>query len=911
VLHGRTTECAALDRVLVEARAGRSQVLVLRGEPGIGKTALLEYLAARAVGCRVIRAAGIESEMELTFAGLHQLCGPLLDRLEHLPGPQAGALATAFGLDTGDPPDRFLVGLAVLGLLSEVAEDDPVVCIVDDAHWLDQASAQMLGFAARRLLAERVALVCAARAGIGDDVLAGCPELSIEGLREDAVRALLTDSVRVPLDAAIRQQVITESHGNPLALIELPRTWGTVELAGGFGLPEGAPVAGKIEHSYVQRLDLLPLETRLLVLTAAAEPLGDRAVFRRAAENLGLNLSAVGAAEHAGLLHLGAHVEFSHPLVRAAAYRSATTNDRYRVHQALADATDASTDPDRRAWHLARATPGLDETVAAELERSAGRAQARGGIAAAAAFLRRSVELTIDPTRRAERALAAAEASLEAGAFDAALAMLGMVEAPSLDELMRARVHLLTGRVASASSFGSAAAELMKAAREIEPLDVDLARQTYLDAWGAALAAGELASAGTLRDVSRAAHSAPPPAHEPSSSDLVLDGLALLVTEGFGASAPTLRKAVRAFRDDDVAVLRWGAVAATAAAALWDIEGFAAILTRQSQLARDAGALAVLATALHGAGIVVSWTGDFRKAASLTAEADAVSGAAGIRISPYGAMLLAALRGRETEAAALVEATVDAAGNSGEGLGIQYAHWAFAILSNGLGRYDDALAAARKASDDTPELFVSDWALAELVEAGIRAGDAGLAAEAAERLDAATSPSGADWALGVAARARALTSEGEAAEASYLDAIARLRRTPLRPEVARAHLLYGEWLRRGSRRVDAREQLRTAHGLFVGIGMEAFAERARRELLATGETVRKRSPELRDELTPQEEQIARLARDDLTNSEIAAQLFLSRRTVEWHLHNAFIKLGITSRKELRQALRSEQDLIPA
>jgi DNA-binding CsgD family transcriptional regulator/tetratricopeptide (TPR) repeat protein len=589
---------------------------------------------------------------------------------------------------------------------------------------------------------------------------------------------------------------------------------------------------------------------------------------------------------------------------------SAPTSDRRRVHQALAEASDASTDPDRRAWHLARATPGLDENVAAELERSAGRARARGGVAAAAAFLRRSVELTIDPTRRAERALAAAEASLEAGAFDAARAMLERVETPALDELMRARVHLLTGRIASASSYGSAAAELMKAAREIEPLDVDLARQTYLDAWGAALAAGEIAGAGTLRDVSRAARSAPPPAHEPSSSDLVLDGLALLVTEGLAASAPTLRRAVRAFREDD-AVLRWGAVAATAAAALWDMEGFEAVLTRQLQLARDAGALAVLATALQGTGIVVSWIGDLRKAASLAAEADAVSGAAGIRISPYGGMLLAALRGRETEASVLLEATVDGAGDSGEGLGIQYARWARAILCNGLGRYDDALAAAREASEDTPELFVSDWALAELVEAGVRTGNAGLAAEAAERLDAATSPSGADWARGVAARARALTSEGEAAEASYLDAIARLRRTPLRPELARAQLLYGEWLRRESRRVDAREQLRTAHGMFVGIGMEAFAERARRELLATGETVRKRSPEVRDELTPQEEQIARLARDGLTNPEIAAQLFLSRRTVEWHLHNAFIKLGITSRKGLSEALRAERALIPA
>jgi DNA-binding CsgD family transcriptional regulator/tetratricopeptide (TPR) repeat protein len=911
MLYGRTAECATLDRLLLDAKRGRSQVLALRGEPGIGKTALLEYLAERAAGCRVIRAAGVESEMELTLAGLHQLCAPLLDGLGHLPAPQATALATAFGLDTADPADRFLVGLAVLSLLSEAAEDAPVVCVVDDAQWLDQASAQMIGFVARRLLAERIAFVCAARSGIGDEVLAGWPELSVRGLGDDAARALLLEGMRGPVDAAVSQQIITESHGNPLALLELPRTWTAGELGGGFGLLDSSPLAGRIEQSYAQRLLLLPAETRLLVLAAAAEPLGDLPLLQGAAETLGLDMTAAGAAEDAGLLHVGAHVEFSHPLVRSAAYRSASTSDRHRVHQALADATDAGTDPDRRAWHRARATSGPDEHVAAELERSAGRAQARGGVATAAAFLRRSVELTLDPTRRAERALAAAQASLEAGAFEAARATLATVEAWALDELTRARVHLLAGRIASASSFGSAAEQLLRAAQELEPLDVERARETYLDAWGAALAAGALAPHGTLRDISRAARRAPPPGHEPYPSDLLLDGLAQLVTDGLAEAAPALRAAVSAFRHDE-RVLQWGAMAATGAAALWDMEGFHLVLTRQLQLARDAGALSVLATALQGAGIVVTWTGDFRKAASLTAEADAVCTATGIRISPYGGMLLHALRGREAEAPILFETTVRDATASGEGLGIQYAHWATAILCNGLGRYEEALVAAQQASDDAPELFVSHWALAELVEAAVRSQHDGLAAEAAQRLIDATSPSGADWGLGVAARARALTDEGEAAQASYLEAIARLRRTPLRPELGRAHLLYGEWLRRESRRIEAREQLRTAHDMFVAIGMEAFAERARRELLATGETARKRNPEMRDELTPQEEQIARLARDGLSNPAIGAQLYLSRRTVEWHLHNVFIKLGITSRKGLHAALRDSADeLIPA
>jgi DNA-binding CsgD family transcriptional regulator len=707
--------------------------------------------------------------------------------------------------------------------------------------------------------------------------------------------------VHGPLDAAVCEQIITESHGNPLALLELPRTWNVAELAGGFGLPGSRPVAGKIEQSYAGRLDVLPPEARLLVVAAAAEPLGDVVLLHRAAVTLGVDVGAVEPAVDAGLIHVGARVEFAHPLVRAAAYRTATAENRQRVHRALADATDVETDPDRRAWHCAHATADPDESVASELERSAARAQARGGAAAAAAFLQRAVTLTVGPARRAERALAAAEASLQAGAFDAALEALGTAEAGPLDELQRARGHLLRGRIASASSFGSAAAELLTAGRELEPLDVDLARATYLEAWGTALAAGELATRGTLRDVSEIGRGASPPAHEPFPSDHLLDGLTQLVTDGLAAAAPTLRRAVGAFRDDE-SVLQWGAMAATAAAALWDMEAFEAVITRQLQLAREAGALALLATALQGAGIVVSWSGDFGRAASLVAEADAVTGATGVRISPYGGMLLAAYRGRETEASALLRTTIEDATASGEGLGAQYAHWATAILYNGLGRHDEALIAARRASKDTPELFVADWALVEEVEAGSRTGDGTLAAEAAERLADATSGSDADWGLGVAARSRALASEGDAAEALYVEAIDRLGRTQLRPEVARAHLLYGEWLRREGRRADARDQLRTAHDLLAAIGMEAFASRARKELVALGEKVRKRSAETRERLTPQEEQIARLARDGLSNPEIGAMLYLSPRTVEWHLRKVFVKLGVNSRNDLRNFL---------
>lgn len=900
-LLGRRAESEALDELLTDVLAGTSRVAVLRGEAGVGKSALLGYVSDRVSGWLVATAVAVESEMELAYSGLHQLCGPMLDHLDRLPVPQRDALATVFGRKTGPAPDRFLVALATLTLFAEAAERQPLICIVDDAQWLDQASAQIIGFVGRRLHAERVALLCAARTGSGDNVLAGLPELSVGGLGDSDARALLLDNVYGPLDAAVCDQIITESHGNPLALLELPRTWNATDLAGRFGLPGSPPVVGKIEQSYGRRLELLPSQTRLLVIAAAAEPLGDPVLLLRAAEILGVDIAAADPAVDAGLLTLGARVEFAHPLVRSAAYRSAAVEDRHRVHQALADATDAEIDPDRRAWHRARATPGPDEEVAVELERSAGRAQARGGVAAGAAFLQRAVALTADPAQRAERALAAAQASIQAGEFEAALRLVATAETGALDEFQRVGVDLLRARIASASSFGSAASQLLKAARQLESLDAGMARETYLEAWGTALAAGELASAGTLRDVSLAARSAPPPPQEPQSSDLLLDGLAQLMTEGLEAAAPTLRKAVSAFRDDET-VLQWGAMASTAAAALWDMEGFRAVITRQVQLARDTGALALLGTALQGAGIVATWSSDFREAASVVVEAEAVTGATGIRIAPYGGMLLAAYRGRDDEASALLKSAIHASASSDEGLGVQYARWTSAILSNGLGRYEEALAAARQASDDTPELFVSHWALAELVEASVRTGNDGLAAEAVDRLVDAASGSDSDWGLGIAVRSQALASEGDASEELYVEAIERLSRTPVRPELARAHLLYGEWLRRESRRVDAREQLRIAHEMLDAIGMEAFAERARRELLATGERARKRSDETRDQLTPQEEQIARLAREGLSNPEIGAQLFISARTVEWHLHKVFAKFGISSRKQLRTVL---------
>ncbi|HEX2086197.1 MAG TPA: LuxR C-terminal-related transcriptional regulator, partial [Solirubrobacteraceae bacterium] len=812
------------------------------------------------------------------------------------------------GVSSGEPPDRFLVALAALTLVAEVAAEQPLLCVVDDAQWLDRVSAQILGFVARRLLAESVALVFAVRSPADQRELAGLPELQLEGLPDEDARALLATVIPGRIDERVAARIVAETRGNPLALLELPRGLSAAELAGGFAVPQPGPLSGRIEESFLRRLKELPDDTRLLLLVAAADPLGDPALMWGAATRLGIGGTALEPAAQAGMLDVGARVRFRHPLVRSAVYRSASPLDRQLVHQALADETDAELEPERHVWHRAQATHGPDDDVAAELERSAGRAQARGGLAAAAAFLARAADLTREPGRRVERLLAAAEAHLHAGAFDAALALLATAQAGRLDELARARVDLLQAAVAYAQNRdGDAPPLLLRAARTLEPLDVRLARDTYLEAWGAALFAGRLATGGGLLEVSQAVAGAPPAADAPRPSDLLLDGFALVFTEGRAAASPVLQRATSGFAGSEASaeeVLRWGWLATAGAVYVWDFDTCLAIATRGAELARDSGALEVLAVSVNVLGQAVALSGDFSTAALLIAEADAVREATGTRVGPYGELVLAALRGREADASELIRATIADATAGGQGNAVQYAYWANAVVMNGLGRYEQALAAAIEASEDVPELFVSMWALSELVEAASRLGEVESAARALERLDEHTRGSDADWALGMQARGGALLAEGAAAERLYREAIDRLGRTRLRPELARAHLLFGEWLRRTGRRVEAREQLRDAHESFVAMSADAFAERARGELLATGEKVRSRRDDARDELTPQEERIARLARDGLTNPEIGAQLFLSPRTVEWHLNKVFTKLGISSRRALHDALPS-------
>jgi DNA-binding CsgD family transcriptional regulator len=904
---GRARERKALDDLLGRVRAGESAVLVIRGEAGIGKTALMHYCARQASGCRLVHIGGVEFEMELPFAALHQLCGPMLSGRGALPEPQQSALRVAFGLAAEPAPDRFVVGLAVLSLLAENAAARPLVCLVDDAQWLDDASSQVLGFVARRLLAEPIGLLFAVREAAGERLFPGLPALTVEGLTDEDARALLTAVVPGHVDQRVRDRIVAETRGNPLGLLELAAAMSEAELAGGFAGPPTASLPSRLEHHYLQRVQALPEPTQQLMLLAAADPTGDATLLWCAAPTLGLGRDAAAAADADQLLQIGSHVRFRHPLVRSAAYTAGSPEDRRAAHLTLAEATDAQTDPERRVWHLAAAATGPDEEVAAALEQAAVRTQARAGLAAAAAFLQRSVALTAEPARRAERALAAALANLHAGAFGAALGLLDQAEADAADDLQRARAEQLRGQVEWASVAGrDAPVLLLQAARRLEPLDAGLARETYLYAWVASSLAGPLARpGGLLLEVSRAARAAPPPAEAPRPCDLLLDGLTRMVTQGHAAAEPTLRRAVNAFLGGQVSReewLQWGILAQMATMALWDFDSWAAVSTRHVELARTSGALAPLSIALNGRGQVATHCGDFAKAASLAAEKDVVNEVTGIRLASICDLLLAGYRGRPQEATSLFTAATEDSIARGEGGAVQLASWAAAVLHNGLGHYAEALAAAEPVTEENYQPLATQLVLPELIEAAVRTGRTGIAREALDRLSAMTTIEGSDWAKGLEARSRALVSEGREAERCYAEAVERLGGTPLRPELARAHLVYGEWLRRENRRLDARQQLHAAYHLLDAIGAEAFAERARRELLATGEKVRKREVDTYSQLTPQEEHIVRLARDGRTNPEIAAELFISTRTVEWHLRKVFAKLGIASRRDLHNTV---------
>ena len=902
-LVGRQREREALDRLLEAARGGRGAVLVVHGEPGVGKTALLEYAREAGQEFRVVQTIGVEGEMELPFAALQQLCSPILELMKRLPMPQRDALAVAFGVSAGEAPNPFLVGLAVLGLLSEAAEEQPLLCVVDDAQWLDRASARALAFLARRLLAEKIALVFAAREP--GDVLAGLPELHVLSLGRRDARTLLESALPARLDEHVLDRIVAETRGNPLALLELPRGLTPTQLAGGFGLPVAVPLSASIEESFTRRLANLPGDARRLLLVAAADPVGDPALVWRAAQRLGIPESVAETVEAQGLLELGTRVVFRHPLVRSAVYRAAGLKERRAVHRALAEATDPQIDPDRRAWHRAQATSMPDEDVAAELERSAGRAQARGGLAAVAAFLERAAALTPESTHRPQRLLAAAGAKRDAGDLEAALGLLTGVEAGVLDELGEARVDLLRARIALEQRRGGDAGRLfLSTASRLEPLDAQLARETYLEALAGAMTSDVEVVGGALA-VAAAARAAPPGTVPPRTVDVLLDAFAIRLTDGYAAAAPTLARALELLLAMDVSnedVGRWlslssGRNSNIVALEMWDDEALYLLAARQVQAARDTGALVHLQFALSFLARSQMLAGELSAATLMIDESRLIAEATGTPPLVNAPMILAAWRGHEPQASELIEAS------SAEAATRRWTsnNYARSVLYNGLGRHDDARDAAWEAFQPDP-IGYGSWLLPELAEAASRTADRALLEFALEWLSERTRVISSGWASGMQARVRALLSEGDDAESLYRDSIVHLSGNRVRLELARTHLLYGEWLRRERRRLDARTHLRSALEAFTSMGAEAFARRAERELLATGERARKRTVDTLDQLTPQETQISRLAANGDTNREIAAQLFISPSTVEYHLRKAFRKLDVKSRTQLANRL---------
>jgi DNA-binding CsgD family transcriptional regulator len=907
VLVGRRSECDTLDALLAGARAGQSQVLVLRGEAGIGKTALLDYLEAKAIGCRIARSAGAEAEMELAHAGLHQLCGPFLDRLDRLPGPQRVALSTAFGLINGEAPDRFLVGLAVLDLLADRAEEQPLICLIDDAQWLDRVSSQTIAFVARRLVAERIVLAIVVREPSEERDFVGVAELTINGVTNADAGRLLDSVVKGPLDPRVRERIIAETQGNPLALLELPLAWTTAELADGFEEPGPVPLASRIEQGFIRRLSSLPEDSKRLLVTAAAEPLGDATLLWRAADVLGLGTTSADEAEAAGLIQFGARVRFRHPLVRAAAYRSASSDVRLEVHRALAEATDADVDPDRRAWHRAHATQSPDEEIAAELELSADRAQARGGLLAAAALLERAARLTPDPSRRAERELAAAWRKRGGGALDAALALLAAIEAGPPDELRAAKVKHLRGQIALDQRRATEAIRLLvDAAQQLEPLDGDLARETYLEALGAAILSGVTDEAASR--VAVAARAAIPVHGEPRVTDLILDALTTRLLDGHAEAVPSLTRALAKvqgidYRVEDVDRMLWlggNPFTGYLATELWDFDAGRKLAELQVQRARDAGALVQLQFAVNVLAVNELLAGQLTEAAALIEEDRMVADITGNPPVGYAGTLLAALRGSDG-APRLIAVARDEATALGEGRIVNFAGYATALLNNGLGRHDIAVHAAREVFDRDVLAGYQIMAVSELAEAASRTGETDLVAAAVQWMSERVRATPTAWAQGIEARLRAMLG-GDEADASFLESIGHLARAGLRLEVARGHLLYGERQRRAGQRIKAREQLRTAHDMLSAMGAVTFAERARRELALVGDKAVRRGGEATEELTTREFHIARLAREGLSNSEIGTRLFLSPRTVEWHLGKVFTKLGVSSRRQLRSAV---------
>jgi len=896
----RETELEAVEGLLAAARGGSSAVLVLRGGPGVGKTMLLEHAIGRASGLRVGRVGGVDSEFDLPYAALHQLLAPFLEEIEALPGPQRDSLASTLGLIEVERSDRFLTALGVLTLLSNAAQDTGLLCAVDDAEWLDEASAQVLSFLARRLVSEGIAMLFTFGAAHPTSVaLAPFRELNFEGLSQVASRELLDREVEGTLDSGVRDRLVIEAEGNPLALIELAQLLTAEQLAGLAPLPKALPLGDRLEQGLMRNVRGLSSDARSILVLVATERSGDPGLLRRAADGLGLSQTAIDDAE--SVLRLGAQITFRHGFVRSAVYALASETTRRDAHLALAEAMDPDADEDRIAWHRAAASVDADETVAADLEASARKARDRGGQVAAAAVLELAAELTPDPSRRAARLLVAADADLAAGALSKADTLLSQLTPKLLDDEQRAEAQRLRGTLALArGDKGSSSTLLIEAARVLAPFDLRKARDTCLDALATAMFAGRLASDRGMREAVECARSMPEPT-QTTAADVLLDAFATLVDEGSAAAAPVLRRGVGLAGESGD--LRAIGPAFQAAFELWDDEALHTLAQRRVDLARGSGAFVALPNALNQLGAYEVLVGRFDAAEACFEEADEISAATGyagiLGKTGVGPLILAAWRGEDARTRALAEVCSRDGTARGFGTFVGFAQSALGVLELGLGRYHEAMIAVQDAGLD--QILVTRT-LPDLVEAAVRCGEEQLATQAAGELAESTTASGTDWALGVLARSQALLVAGREAEGLYREAIGRLQRSRARTQLARARLVYGEWLRRERRRRDAREELRAASQLFESMGALAFADRAQSELAATGERVHRRTPETLELLTPQERRIATLVSEGAPNAEVAAQLFISSRTVEYHLAKIFRKLRISSRSELARSL---------
>ncbi|WP_193044722.1 ATP-binding protein [Mycolicibacterium baixiangningiae] len=904
-LLGRHREQETLSRLIDGARQSRSGALVIRGEAGIGKTALLTSALTRATHMRHLCVSGVEYESELAYSGVQQVCQPLTGQFGDLLPPQRDALLVVLGLSDGDAPDRFRVALAVLTLLGEAARTTPIVCAIDDAQWLDKASLQVFGFVARRLAADPVVMIFAARPFDSDSELAGLPEMWLERLDDRAARALLARSLPGRVDERTQAGILAEAAGNPLALLELHRVLTPAELAGGYGWAKARLPAERVESVYSRLLPGLPEPTRTLLLIAASEPAGQPMDVWATAALLGVGVDAAGPAEEAGLLTIGRRIQFRHPLVRSAIYQSASQDERRSVHRALAEVMVGRGEESRRAWHRAHAAAEPDESVAHDLEASADQARARGGAAAAAAFLSAAAELSPDRAECGRRAVAAARDMLDAGAPDAALQLLAHAE--SAADLDGIHVEVLRSEIAFATRRGGdAPIHLLACAERLAPVDVALSRQTYLKAMMASIFSARLsgADAADPAAIATACAAAPAPTAAPGAADLLLTGLVKRFTAGYGEAAPVLRRALRVFRDEaaaGTADAQWYGLAGRVALDLWEQADWAAIAQQQIDLLRRGGVLTLLPVALaHRAGVSVH-SGRFAEADGFIEEAQAISAAIGVPSPGYIEPVLAAFRGQPERTMELVDAGIASATARGEGRVIPLVGYAAGVLHNTFGDYGAALAATKWAVD-YDDLGMCGYGLLERVEAGALGGDTAAAHQALDQLLERTAATGTEMALGMAARSQALLANDGCAEELFIASITHLKRCDVDVLLARVHLLYGEWLRDRGRQDAAATQLRRAHGIFSRMRADGFAGRARRGLSDLGQAMPVPDTGLADELSRQELTIARMARSGQTNTEIAAQLFISPRTVEWHMTRIFGKLSITSRHGLRAAL---------